>query len=376
MRSGFLPTKIIHLHLTRRCNLSCLHCYSSSSPGENTELDLPKIVKALERLRSEGYEKVSLSGGEPFLFSRLPELTKALSELGYSINVVTNASVLNERRVSEIGDKFNMVAVSIDGRPKTHNTLRGRPDAFERTQAGIELLTKMKIPVAVAMCVTRNTLEDVPWVYDFAKEQGARALQLHPLAMIGRASLACGGFRMEEEDLGRLSLVAQLLDNASDGGPRVHVDLVETEALAASRPLFPLLQRSSNDPLTLGELVNPLIITERGTIVPFAYGIDKFYSIGTIEDNLDVAIKQFRSEGWGNLAKLVSYTFDEVQGSDRTYVEWYEELVQASEKFNKHPVCVKNRPRCKLGFFTKFAKPSLEIQEVRNLKTRFFRYLH
>lgn len=120
----------------------------------------------------------------------------------------------------------------------------------------------------------------------------------------------------------------------------MHVDLVETEALPASRPLFPLLQRFWNDPLTLGELVNPLIITETGIIVPFAYGIDKFYAIETIEGNLDVAIKQFQAGGWKNLAKLLSYTFDEVQGSDRTYVEWYEELVQASEKFIEHPAYV------------------------------------
>src|SRR5687767_7463767 len=90
MRSGFLSSRIIHLHPTRLCNLACLHCYSESGPKQKTALALDTIKSVLPLLKEEGYEQISLSGGEPLAYPGLTELILYGRSLGYRVTMISN----------------------------------------------------------------------------------------------------------------------------------------------------------------------------------------------------------------------------------------------------------------------------------------------
>jgi Fe-coproporphyrin III synthase len=68
--------KVLQLHPTRRCNLRCLHCYSSSAPTENSALDATLLLGAIADASAHGYNTVSISGGEPLLYPGLSSLLR------------------------------------------------------------------------------------------------------------------------------------------------------------------------------------------------------------------------------------------------------------------------------------------------------------
>ena len=136
-RSGFLPDRIIHLHPTRLCNLACLHCYSESDPHHRAALDPNMLMAALPMLRGEGYRVISLSGGEPLVYSDLDRIIDCAQQLGFRVTMISNGLLANER-MDPLLDRLDGMAISFDGLAETHNRLRGRPDAFDRASAALE----------------------------------------------------------------------------------------------------------------------------------------------------------------------------------------------------------------------------------------------
>lgn len=74
-------SRILQIHPSRQCNLSCLHCYSSSSPHEKEHLTLKLLCDAISDAAAEGFNYVSLSGGEPMLYKPLVELLEHAHQL-------------------------------------------------------------------------------------------------------------------------------------------------------------------------------------------------------------------------------------------------------------------------------------------------------
>ena len=62
------PGPVVIWNLIRRCNLTCLHCYSISAdidfPGE---LTTGEVYTVMDDLKSFGVPVLILSGGEPLL---------------------------------------------------------------------------------------------------------------------------------------------------------------------------------------------------------------------------------------------------------------------------------------------------------------------
>jgi sulfatase maturation enzyme AslB (radical SAM superfamily) len=330
MRAGFLPARVVHLHLTRRCNLACQHCYSTSSPTERDQLQVEQIATALKILRQEGYEIVSLSGGEPLLYRPLAELVTEAVGLGYRVNMVSNGIVLGERRFSAVREKLNLVAISVDGRPEVHNALRGRADSFSRAEAALDLLADEKVPAAVAYCVSSDSLADVPWAYEFTENKRARLLHLHPLVATGRAATTCLDKLLSDSDKERLFLTASILDTGVPDEPRVQVDLVAAESLAEAGCARATSLAAEDRAPRLSDLVNPLIITEQGNLVPFAYGLNPIYRIASLQEDLEQALTRYRAERQWQLDRLLATAFDRVAQSSCAFVEWYEHLVNVS----------------------------------------------
>jgi len=89
------PTRTLQIHVTRKCNLECLHCYSNSGPNETEALDLDALKAVVDDAVDLGYTLVTLSGGEPFLYPQMPELIAYAKDKG-----VTTAAVTKSRSAS------------------------------------------------------------------------------------------------------------------------------------------------------------------------------------------------------------------------------------------------------------------------------------
>ena len=138
-------TRVVQIHPTRRCNLRCLHCYSSSSPVESEMLQVELLCAAVSDAVAEGYNWVSLSGGEPLVYPALEQLLAHAKAAGMGTAVVSNGMLLSPRRVDRLAPVLDLCVLSIDGIPASHNHMRGSTRAFELMASHLTLLRERHV---------------------------------------------------------------------------------------------------------------------------------------------------------------------------------------------------------------------------------------
>lgn len=331
-RSGFLPDRIIHLHPTRLCNLACLHCYSESGPDQRGALELASVTSALEVLRAEGYEVVSLSGGEPLVYRDLGAVVRSAKRLGFRVTMITNGLLVNGRNASVVSELDGM-AISFDGLAETHDVIRGRPGAFDRACAALRQLADDGRPVAAAISLTPDAIPELP---DLAYELaglGARALQIRPVARAGRAKSMSPSAFASATDRARLFLVAAALGQELAPDVHVHCDLAPTQGLWRERDAYASLLASCNDSEAaqpLAELVNPLVVTDDGRLKPIAYDFDSRFDVAALEGLTPERLRLYKDERLAAFRQLVGSALATLE-DERELVDWFDFCTRLSE---------------------------------------------
>jgi organic radical activating enzyme len=331
-RSGFLPDRIIHLHPTRLCNLACVHCYSASGPDQRGALDPAAVNRALEVLRGEGYEAVSLSGGEPLVYRDVGAVVGSAKSLGFRVTMITNGLLINTRTAPVLAELDGM-AISFDGLAATHDVIRARRGAFDRACAALRRLAGDELPVAAAISVTPGALPELPDLAYHLAELGAHALQIRPVARAGRAKTMAPSAFGSTADRARLFLVASALGQELAPDVRVHCDLAPTQGLWREREAYAaLLARCDGDaaPLGLAELVNPLVITDDGRLKPIAYDFDARFDIAMVDRLSGERLRRYKDGPLVGFRELVGGAVASL-ADQHELVDWFDFCTRLSE---------------------------------------------
>jgi pyruvate-formate lyase-activating enzyme len=336
MRSGFLPDRIVHLHPTRLCNLACLHCYSESGPKEKASLGLEELQCALLILRAEGYAQISLSGGEPMVYPGLVPLIDYAHACGFRVTMITNGLFTN-RKMDDVAARLDGIAISFDGLAKTHNYLRGREDAFDRSCATVAKLAESGRPVSAAISLTRDAIPELPELADTLVLHGARALQVRPVALAGRARTLTGLSNFTEIDQARLFLVVSALREELGDAVRIHCDLAPTLHLWHQRDAYGALLAScglddSRDTVQylLSDLVNPLVITEAGAVKPVAYDFNPEFDVTSLADLSPESIECYKRTRLPQFQTLIGQALTSLE-TKNGFVDWFDYCTRLSE---------------------------------------------
>lgn len=185
------PSKKSLLQITERCNLHCKHCFVSSvCNGRDMDLDLV-LNKIIPEFVKNNISKVTLTGGEPFVYPHLSEVVEALRNNGISVCICTNASLITLEFINMIkkfgGIHFN---VSLDGfSNRSHGKFRGNDSAelFDNILTNIKLLGNENMLNGIL--VTPNiyaSIEEYKEICKFAKENNAKYVLFNPLSEFGR----------------------------------------------------------------------------------------------------------------------------------------------------------------------------------------------
>ena len=241
---------------------------------------------------------------------------------------VTNGTVLTGRRAAALV-LLDLVAVSVDGREAVHNRIRRSPTAFARMLKGLDVVRGAGLPFGIAHTVTRDSLPDLPWMAEFAIEQGARILQLHPLGMVGAAEEGLAGGRLDGEILARTWLTALALQ--ADYGERlaIHVDLFNRATLAARPELVVPGESSEAGNPRLSDILNPLVVMANGELSPICHAMGSALRFGRLGDEpLSDIARRFRATTLGDLRALCHGLWQEVVDDEDgwPYLNWYELL--------------------------------------------------
>lgn len=326
--------KAIQIHPTRFCNLTCLHCYSSSGPDQRESLDAQLLVDAITQARTEGYNDAAFSGGEPILYPELRRLLEHSKSLGMVTNLVSNGMLLEGKRLAQLEGVTDLLAISLDGTPESHNKMRNSPIAFQRMYANLEAVRETGIPFGFIFTLTMTNMHELKWVKDFAIKQGASLLQIHPLEEVGRGMKKLEGQRPDEVETAFAYLQTLRLQAEAGDKIAIRIDLVDRGLLkeAADR----VYAGSCGTPATerpLADMLSPLVIEQDGAVVPLQFGFGRRYQVGNLyETSFSEMAQRWKKEVAGDFQDLCLRVYEEQMGDeeDLPIFNWYEAISQAS----------------------------------------------
>ncbi len=182
--------KWIAWEVTRRCNLKCVHCRSSSEleAKGHPDFSLAEAKRVIDDIASYASPVVVLSGGEPLLREDVFEIAQYGTDKGLRMCMATNGTLVTDdicRKIKDVGIK--MVSLSIDGSTaKVHDNFRNSPGAFDGTMNAVRLFKENDISFLVNSSFTKRNQDEVPKVFKLVKELGVTAWYMFMIVPTGR----------------------------------------------------------------------------------------------------------------------------------------------------------------------------------------------
>ncbi len=326
------PFRTIQIHPTRKCNLACLHCYSSSSPQFKDMLDVKALQNFLTYAYDQGFNNISISGGEPFLYKDLEALLKFSKQLGYQNTIASNGMLLGSERNQGLLEYIDLIAISVDGQKDLHDYIRSQVGAYEKMLEGIDILKAHQKAFGIIHTVTPKSWESLLWLGEFACDHGAKLLQLHPLEMYGRAIDTLSDLQLDDTLPHQTFILANYLSSKYQDNMVVQVDLLHRDYLESFPQVVHTFERTCAKSGLLADTLDTIIVEETGKITPIAYGFNSAYSIGNVhhfENNMFAAFMQNKAP---KIKKLYDKTLKKIlENTDVCIVNWNEMLVHESQ---------------------------------------------
>ena len=182
--------KWIAWETTRRCNLKCVHCRSSSEMEalEHPDFSLKEAKDIIDKIVSYSNPVLVLSGGEPLLREDIFDIAQYGTDKGLRMCIATNGTLVTDEVCMKMKEtSIRMVSLSIDGATaETHDDFRNQKGAFDGTIRAIELLKKYDIPFLVNSSFTVRNRHEIPEIYKLVKRLGATAWYMFMIVPTGR----------------------------------------------------------------------------------------------------------------------------------------------------------------------------------------------
>ena len=182
--------KWIAWEITRRCNLKCVHCRSSSELEAigHPDFSFEEAKRVLDDISSYASPVVVLSGGEPLLRTDVFDIAKYGGEKGLRMCLATNGTLITEDMCAKIKDAdIKMVSLSLDGSTaEIHDDFRNSPGAFDATVNAAKLFKKNGIQFLINSSFTKRNQKDIVNIYKFVKSLGTTAWYMFMIVPTGR----------------------------------------------------------------------------------------------------------------------------------------------------------------------------------------------
>jgi putative heme d1 biosynthesis radical SAM protein NirJ2 len=185
---GLRPS-LVSWNITRRCNLTCAHCYRDARERPDLgELTTAEGLNLIEEITRAGFRVLVLSGGEPLIRADLCDLIGAARALGLRPVLGSNGTLITEAAAQRMRDAgLARAGISLDSADASyHNALRGSPTAWQGAIAGMRACAAVGLPFQVNTTITRQNEQQMLEITDLAVELGAAGHHVFFLVPTGR----------------------------------------------------------------------------------------------------------------------------------------------------------------------------------------------
>lgn len=231
--------KVVVWNLTRRCNLTCQHCYINANSSFSDEITTDVAKRVIKEMASYGVKVVLLSGGEPLLRPDIFELGIYAHNHGMHPVLSSNGYLITESIAQRIKEaKFEYVGISIDGAKTTHDRLRGKEGCFAQALNGLRILKKYDVRRGIRFTIHKENLLDLPTVMDIAVTERIERFCMYHLVYTGRASQKMDIGNEERKKVIEY-LIQKVLSLSRDG---IKIEILSTDNFCDGIFLYKYLQ--------------------------------------------------------------------------------------------------------------------------------------
>lgn len=170
--------------LTYACNLSCVHCLSSSGRRDPNELSTEQCKSIIDELQKMQVFYVNIGGGEPTVRSDFWELVDYATAHQVGVKFSTNGVKIDKKVAARLAaSDYVDVQISIDGATAEVNDAVRGPGSFDMAIRALENLQEAGFKDAkISVVVTRHNVSQLDTFKALADKYGAtlRITRLRP----------------------------------------------------------------------------------------------------------------------------------------------------------------------------------------------------
>ncbi|MFZ6008869.1 MAG: radical SAM protein [Bacteroidota bacterium] len=308
--------RMLQVHPSLLCNFVCSHCYSSSSPKSQSFLSLSYLSTTLEQACALGYDKLSVSGGEPMLYPFLKEILCLAKALGMTTSFVTNGS-FPRTKYESLFSLVDTVGVSVDGGAELHNTIRGNKNSFRKIDAFLDFAKDLFSNVGISFTLSDQSWEDLPELIDYATSKKVDVFQIHPLEINGRA--VNKNLTLSDDTLMRAFALYRLL--ACQSTCDIHFNCF------SKHDLYAMFADQLIDAETMASAIDLIVLNETGELLPYTYGMDPKWKIADKDHPLsEDTWRSYKSNLLAPLKELNDQTYRGCLANRGSIVQYYDKL--------------------------------------------------
>jgi len=132
----------LFFEVTRRCNLSCLHCGSDCSRELTMkEMTLETWISLMDYVKIKYDPFIVITGGEPLVREDLGEFTAELKKRKLRWGMVTNGMALDQKTFDLLRDNgLSSMTISLDGSRAHHTHIRRHPQSYNNAIKALRIL--------------------------------------------------------------------------------------------------------------------------------------------------------------------------------------------------------------------------------------------
>ncbi|MCK5809410.1 radical SAM protein [bacterium] len=163
-----------HLELTRRCPLSCKHCYLRDVPTERErELSTVEWIALIEQLYQRGAFHITITGGEPFARRDTVEIIRAIRKRRMALSILSSGAAVSDGVAEQVAAAGPMVwQTSIYGDEERHDALTDVVGSFQQMMKVARFMKKKKVTVRMTFVVMATNIKYLKFIEELAVFEG------------------------------------------------------------------------------------------------------------------------------------------------------------------------------------------------------------
>jgi len=173
--------------ITTKCNLKCIHCYSSTY---NEELTTNEVYRILDNLYEAGAGIVDFGGGEPLLRDDIFDILSYSKRIGIYTSISTNGLLIDDfciKRLNEL--KIDHICISLDGaKIETHDYIRNKKGTYEKIINCIRKCVNAGINTQVSTVFMNSNIDELEDIFNLLNKLHINGWYVYDFIPAGRGS--------------------------------------------------------------------------------------------------------------------------------------------------------------------------------------------